>query len=110
MTKWVVVKAWGIDKNKKEEGDEEKKQDGGNFYPPYGMHMAAPYMLMALNGVKVDDANFKDALKKIIKWNYQYQIYKMVIADMSNYRNQYMTRIKYEKNKSPVAWMWSYSS
>lgn len=105
MTNWVVVKAWGIKKNN---NNEDKKQEGGFFYSP--IHMAAPYMLMALNGVKVQDANFKDALKKIIKWNYQYQIYKMVIADMDNYRNQYMAKIKYEKNKAPVAMMWSYSS
>ena len=105
MTRWVVVKAWGIDKNT---NNDEKKQEGGFIYSP--IHMAAPYMLMALNGFKVEDNNFKDALKKIIKWNYQYQIYKMVIADMNNYRNQYIARIKYEKNKSPVAWMWSYSS
>ena len=104
MTNWVVVKAWGIKKN----NDEKKSQEGGFMYSP--MHMAAPYMLMALNGVKVEDANFKDALKKIIKWNYQYQIYKMVIADMNNYQRQYMARIKYEKNKAPVAMMWSYSS
>ena len=103
MTRWVVVKAWGIDKNK------NNKQDGGHPYPPFGLHLAAPYMLMALNGVNVEDDNFKDALKKIIKWNYQYQIYKMVIADMDNYRRQYMAKIKYEKNKSPVAMMWSYS-
>lgn len=104
MTKWVVVKAWGIDKNK------NNKQDGGYIYPPLGLHLTAPHMLLALNGFKVDDDNFKDALKKIIKWNYQYQIYKMVIADMDNYRRQYMAKIKYEKNKSPVAMMWSYSS
>lgn len=108
MTNWVVVKAWGVKKNNNDENKDTNTQEGGFFYSP--MHMAAPYMLMALNGVKVQDANFKDALKKIIKWNYQYQIYKMVIADMNNYQRQYMARIKYEKNKAPVAMMWSYSS
>ena len=34
----------------------------------------------------------------------------MVIADMDNYRRQYMAKIKYEKNKSPVAIMWNISS
>ena len=46
MTRWVVVKAWGIDKNK------NNKQDGGHPYPPFGLHLAAPYTHTHTGGIK----------------------------------------------------------
>ena len=44
MTNWVVVKAWGIEK--KNNGN--NKQDGGHLFPPFGLHLAAPYMLIGI--------------------------------------------------------------
>ena len=97
MSAFKIVNAWGID---------NKKQDGGMILP--GMNMS-PYLLLALGGkvFNFEDTDFKDNLKKMIKWNYQYQMYKLVFQDMNTSR-QYMAKINHNTRGRPMS-VWQHN-
>jgi hypothetical protein len=91
MVQFKIIKAWGVENNSQE------NQTGG-YYP-----WLNPYMLFALKGklFDFDSTDFKDNLKKMIKWNYQYKIYKLLFEDMENQR-KYMAKVDWRRPGYPV--------
>lgn len=100
MVKYKIINAWGIKNN-----SSNVNQSGGN-YPynyPFSPPILYPYMLLNFKNKIFDfeTPDFKENIKNIIKWNYQYKIYKLLFEDMENQR-RYMAKVNWSNPRRPV--------